>query len=133
MQRWLRHETRLDTAMHLRGMHEERMAEIDGAGFAGGHCLRSFGSHLVKHQMRHSGLAGRCQESRHVEMRADAYSRWSVVFADVREQEQHQQRAPTRHYVDAPRGKIPLFIRIAIFAGKAEVDMPAGVTGIARM
>src|SRR5207253_2415664 len=103
------------------------------AGLAGSQCLRPLGSDLVKDQMRHPRFAGRCQKSRHVEMRTDTYSRWGVAFADVREQEQHHQRAPPRCYIDAPGRKILLFIRIAICAGETEVDMPAGIARIVWM
>jgi hypothetical protein len=36
MERRLRHETRLRATVHLRGMHQERVAQVDGAGFASG-------------------------------------------------------------------------------------------------
>src|SRR6266480_5701805 len=110
MQWGLRHEPRRRAVVPLRGMDKEGMTQIDRAGFA-----------------------GRREESRHIEMRPDAYSRRRVTFPDVGKQEQHQQRAIPRSHVDAPGGEVLLFIRIAIFAGKTEVDMPPGIAGIVRM
>ena len=70
---------------------------------------------------------------RHIKVRAYAYSRRRVFFASVREQEQHQQHASPRSYIHAPSGKVPLFIRIAIFAGKAHINTPAGIARIVGM
>lgn len=80
--------------MHLRGVHQKGMAQIDRAGLAGRQRLRPPGSDLVKNQMRHARLSGWRKESRHVVMRTCTYSRRRVFFADIGEQEQHEQSAP---------------------------------------
>jgi hypothetical protein len=90
----LRHEAWHRTAVLLRGMDQERMAQIGRTGFARRQGLRPLGAHAVQHRMRHAGFAGRREQPRHVEMRADPYSGRRVVLADVRKQKQHQQRVP---------------------------------------
>jgi len=39
--------------------------------------------------MRHAGLAGRLEKSRHVQMRSNPYVRGGIVFPHIGEQEQH--------------------------------------------
>jgi hypothetical protein len=130
MKRWLRHETRCGTAVHLSCVDEEGMTQIDGARFAGGQCLWSFGSHPVQNQMGHARIAGGFEKPRHVEMRSEPDSYRSVQLTDVGEQEQHKQSAIARSYVHTPVRKILSFVRITGFTGKTDVDMPTRVTGI---
>ena len=49
---------------------------------------------------------------------------------DVREQEQHQQRAAARGDVDAPGEKS--LLSMLVFPWEADIDVPAGVAGIVR-
>src|SRR6185312_4469257 len=74
VQRRLRHETWRGSPVHLRGVNEEGVAQIDRAGVAGGQSLGPVASDLVELQMRHPGLAGRREKARHVQMRARPYS-----------------------------------------------------------
>src|SRR6267142_943585 len=83
--------------------------------------------------MRHAGFAGGSEKPRHVRMRASTYPRRSIPLTHVGEQEQHQQRATARGHVDPPRGEIILLIRIVGLAGKADIDVPAGIPGIVRV
>ena len=57
---------------------------------------------------------------------ADADSCRCVVFADVGEQEQHQQRTPLRRHVDTPGAEILPFIGIAVFVPVAFIS---GISG----
>jgi hypothetical protein len=79
-----------------------------------------------------TGLARRLEKLRDVPMRPHLDPRGRVLFADVGEQEQHQQRTTARVDVCPPRRKVLLLVRIAGFSGKADIDMPAGVPGIVR-
>ena len=109
------------------------MAQIDRARLTGRKRYRALCAHLLQLQVRHAGFAGRREEARHVDVRADADACRRIVVADVGEQEQHQQGAAARHDVHAPGREVLLLVRIAILAGKAQVDMPAGIAGIVRM
>src|SRR5205823_10732012 len=82
---------------------------------------------------RQARLAGGLEEPRHVEVRADPDPRRRIVGTDIREQEQHQQRAATRGHVHTPGREVVPLARIAILSWEADVDMPAGVTWVVRM
>src|SRR5690606_21543220 len=64
---------------------------------------------------------------RDVEVRADAKAGRRVVFADIGEEEEHEQRAPFRSDVHAPLHEVRLVLR-----AEAHVDVPAAVAGILR-
>ena len=66
--------------MHLCGVNEEGVAQIDCTGVAGRLYFGPVDSHLVQPQMRHAGLAGRFEKARHVQMRAWPYSGGCVGF-----------------------------------------------------
>jgi hypothetical protein len=120
--------------MHLCSMEEEGMAEIDGTGFTGGERLRPLqcGCQFVRRQVRRTRLARRFEKPRDVPMRSDLDPRGRIAFSDVREQEQHQQRATARGDVCPPRRKVMLLVRITGLTGKADIDVPTGITGIVR-
>ena len=61
MERRLRQEARYQAAMHLCGVYEERMAEIDVTGIAGCQRLRprQLSCELMECGVRHSCVAGR--------------------------------------------------------------------------
>lgn len=129
--RRLRHEARCPATMLLRRVDQERVAQIHGARFARGEDDFPLRPHAAELQMSHPGLSSRGQQARHVEMRADADACWRVVFANIRKQEQHKQRAVPRRDVDAPC-RVVATLGIAGLARKAEINMPSEVARVGR-
>ena len=105
VERRLRHEARARASVRLRGVDQERVAQVDRAGRAG---RRASGERRCRRSRRpparaaSSRVAGRRQQPRDVQVRADSDARRRVVLAHVREQEQHEQGASARRHVDAP-------------------------------
>jgi hypothetical protein len=66
-------------------------------------------------------------------MRSDLDPRRRIGFLHVGEQEQHQQRTSARGDVRPPIGEIVLLLPAPARAGKADIDVPAGIAGIVRM
>jgi hypothetical protein len=83
--------------MRLRRVHEKWMAQIDrsrvtGRGYLGtvAALVESIGCQVAK---RASLGAGRRQDPGNLEMRAHTNSRRRVIWSDIGEEKQHQQRA----------------------------------------
>ena len=78
--------------MHLRGVHQERMAEVDVASFAGRQCLRTLqcSGEFIEFGVRQSFLASRFEKPCDVQMRSDLDARGSIAFSHVGEKKQHQ-------------------------------------------
>ena len=105
------------------------MAQKNCACFACGECDVTLGAYVVELQVGHPGFSGWGQYSWHVEMRPDTDTGRCIVLADVRKQEQHQERAPARRDIDAPCRVVAALV-VAGLARKAEVDVPSEVAGI---
>src|SRR5882724_1251686 len=82
--------------------------------------------------MRHPRFSRRFEKSRDVPMRPDLDTRRRVILSDVGEQEQHQKRPAARGDVGPPVGEILGLVPASGRAGKADVDVPAGIAGIVR-
>jgi hypothetical protein len=87
MERRLREETRHGSAMLLRGVHQERMAEIDVASFAGRQCLRPLqrSGEFTKFGVRHSLLAGGFEQPCDLQVRSHLDAGRSIAFSRVGE------------------------------------------------
>ena len=100
------------------------MTEVDVARIAGRPRERTLVDRARKAAadvlVPHPGLARVAEDRGDVEMRTDADACRRVIGADVGEEEQQQQRAPTRLQIDVP------------LAGDSEaaVDVPSGVARV---
>ena len=92
--------------MRLGGVHQKRMAEVDGSRGSGGQDFLAM-SGLDKPvscqlDQRHPRFARRGEHPHDVEMGSHSKPRGRVIFSDIGKEEQHQQRPSLRADVDAP-------------------------------
>ncbi len=120
-----------DAAMRLRGVDEERVAQVDGAGLAGRQDLaavrrlgEAVGGHLAQRQ---AGLAGRSQQARHVD---DASRRGSASARRPSPTSENRNSISSARPRD--RTLTRQFEEVGIVVAEAGVDVPAGVAGIVR-
>ena len=115
--------------MLLRGVNQERVTQIYRACFADGERDVPLCPYLPELQMGHSGFARWDQQPCYVMMRTDTNAGWGIVFTHVRKQEQHKERTATRRNIHAPSRIVPA-LRIAGFAGEADIDMPPEIARV---
>lgn len=109
--------------VRLGGVHQERVAQKDGTGAAGGQSARPmlrrrrhFGTH--RHH-RGATIAVRSEDRRHVQVRPHADPGRCAALVDVFEEKDHEQRSAGAMYVDPVAG----------FTGRLinALDVPSGI------
>ncbi|OKO90452.1 hypothetical protein AC629_04545 [Bradyrhizobium sp. NAS80.1] len=135
MERRLGQETRLSAPMHLRRMHEEWMAEIDIARTPRRQCFQAlqFRTEFTQLVMRQPIVAGRMEQSCDIPMGSNLDTRWCVVLSNVREEKQHQERAPVRREVGAPIREVFSLLPTTRWPRKAYIDVPSCIPRIIGM
>jgi hypothetical protein len=124
-------KARRSAAVLLRSVDQEGMTEVDRPRFARRQSHLPLRADISQLQAGHSRFPDRGQKACHVKMRADADALRRIVFADVREQKQHEERAAARGDVDAP-SRVIAPLGIAGLAGEADIDMPSEVAWVDR-
>jgi len=128
---WLGYDARAIASVDLGSVNKEGVAQVNGARCAGREGYVPVRPHAAQLEVRQPGLSGGGEKARHIGVGADPDARWRVIFANIGEQEQHEQRAVPRRNVHAPV-RVVAAGGIASFAGEADVNVPPKITRVSR-